>query len=74
MIVYRVTVEDPTTFTRAWTIEMPLIKADDRRNQIFEAACHEGNQGMSGILAGARAIEKEKADADRKGVKRREFR
>jgi hypothetical protein len=71
MIVYRVTVEDPTTFTKAWTIEMPLIKADDRRNQIFEAACHEGNQGMSGILAGARAIEKEKAAADRKGSKRR---
>jgi len=71
MIIYRVTVEDPTTFTRAWTIEMPLIKADDRRNQIFEASCHEGNQGMSGILAGARAIEKEKAEADRKGVKRK---
>ena len=71
MIVYRVTVEDPTTFTRAWTIEMPLIKADDRRNQIFEAACHEGNQGMSGILAGARAIEKEKAEADKRGSKRK---
>jgi hypothetical protein len=43
----------------------------ERRNQIFEAACHEGNEGLSGILAGARAIEKEKAEADRKGSKRK---
>jgi hypothetical protein len=69
MILYRVTVEDPTTFTQAWTIEMPLVKADDRRNQIFEAACHEGNRGMIGILAGARAIEKEKAEAAKKRSK-----
>ena len=71
MILYRVTIDDPTTFTSAWTIEMPFIKADERRNQIFEAACHEGNEGLSGILAGARAIEKEKAEADRKGSKRK---
>ena len=61
MIIYRVTIEDSTTFARPWTIELPLIKADDRRNQIFESACHEGNQGMNGILGGARALEKDKA-------------
>jgi len=74
MIVYRVTIDDPTTFTRPWTIEMPLTKADDRRNQIFEAACHEGNTGMSGILAGARAIEKERAQAETRGSTRKRSR
>ena len=55
MILYRVTIDDPTTFTSAWTIEMPFIKADERRNQIFEAACHEGNErSMIGTLKTSR--------------------
>jgi hypothetical protein len=57
-LIYRVTIDDPTTFTRPWTIEVPYTKADDKRNQIFEAACHEGNYALTGILAGARAKEK----------------
>jgi len=57
-IMYRATIEDPTTFTAPWTFELPLMKADEKRNQIFEAACHEGNYAMVGILAGARLLEK----------------
>ena len=57
-LIYRVTIEDPTTFTKPWTIEVPYTKADEKRNQIFEAACHEGNYALTGILAGARAQEK----------------
>ena len=30
---------------------------------IYEYACHEGNYALPGILAGARAAEKEKAEA-----------
>jgi hypothetical protein len=33
-----------------------MTLSDDR---IYEYACHEGNRGMFGILAGARADEKE---------------
>jgi hypothetical protein len=57
-LIYRVTIDDPTTFTKPWTIEVPYTKADEKRNQIFEAACHEGNYALTGILAGARAKEK----------------
>ena len=60
LLMLRITVEDPTTFTRPWTIELPLTKADEKKNQIFEAACHEGNYALTTILAGARAAEREK--------------
>ena len=60
LIIYRATIEDPTVFTSPWTIEVPFTKRDEKANQIFETACHEGNYGLTGILAGARALEREK--------------
>lgn len=57
-IVYRATVEDPTVYTRPWTVEVSMTR---RTDPIFEYACHEGNYGMSGILSGARAEEKKAA-------------
>ena len=54
-ILYEFTVDDPATFTKPWTAQAPLVKTEDA---IFEYACHEGNYGMLGILAGARAEEK----------------
>jgi hypothetical protein len=65
LLVYRITVEDPTTFTRPWTIELPLTKLDEKANQIYESACHEGNYALTSILAGARALEREKAGLTR---------
>jgi hypothetical protein len=58
-ILYRATVEDETVYTKPWTIEVPMKKTE---GPIFEYACHEGNYGMSGILAGARAEEKKVAE------------
>jgi hypothetical protein len=57
-IDYRVTVEDPTTFSKPWTIAIPFVTTGEA---MFEYACHEGNYGMEGILSGARQEEKEKA-------------
>ena len=54
-IDYRLTVSDPETFTQPWTLANSLWRTDE---QIYEAACHEGNIGLAGILAGARAQEK----------------
>ena len=54
-VLYRVTVEDETVFTRPWTMEIPLTLQDARENRIFESACHEGNYALTGILSGARA-------------------
>ena len=51
---YEFTVEDDTRFTSSWTALIPMQKI---AGPIFEYACHEGNYGLIGILAGARADE-----------------
>ena len=51
---YRITVDDPATFSRPWTASIPISRmADDTR--IYEYACHEGNQAMPNLLSGGRA-------------------
>ena len=57
-IDYRVTISDPTTFTRPWTLAIPYVNTGE---QMFEYACHEGNYGMEGILSGAREDERKAA-------------
>ena len=57
---YEVTINDPTTWTEPWTAMIPLKGTEDA---IYEYACHEGNIGMVGILAGHRAEEREAAEA-----------
>ena len=59
-LIYQFTVEDPDTWARPWTVEIPVTKS---RGQLFEYACHEGNYGMAGGLAGARAEEKQAEQA-----------
>jgi hypothetical protein len=55
-IDYQATVVDPSTFTDKIVLSFPLVKFDGR---LLEFACHEGNYAMPGILAGARAQERE---------------
>jgi hypothetical protein len=57
VVEWRVTFEDPNTWTRPWTYVMPLTKVDYSQ-QVFEYACHEGNHAMRNILSAARAAEK----------------
>jgi hypothetical protein len=52
---YYVTFDDPTVWSKPWTLMIPLKKTGE---QMFEFACHEGNYGMAAILRGARAQEK----------------
>jgi len=57
-IEYSVTIEDPSVWTRPWTVKQELNKQNERDNRIFyEPRCHEGNYGMPALLAGARADE-----------------
>ena len=56
---YQFTVEDPSTWTRPWSAEVPWKKSI---GPIFEHACHEGNYGLANTLAGARAEEKRAAE------------
>jgi hypothetical protein len=60
-----ITFDDPKTWTRPWTVLIEMGRADDSKHMIFDSACHEGNYGMTGILAGARKEEREAA-ADKK--------
>jgi hypothetical protein len=56
---YAVTIEDPTTWTRSWTVKQEWTKQPDQANRIYkEPRCHEGNHGMPALLSGARAEER----------------
>lgn len=59
-LLYEYTIDDPATFTRPFTVAIPMRATED---QIFEYACHEGNYGLVGMLKGARQVEKERASA-----------
>ena len=53
-LIYGFTVDDPSVYTAQWSGEYPLSRIDE---PIYEYACHEGNYGIIGILAGARRLE-----------------
>jgi len=59
-IDYKFTIDDPATWTRPWSAELPMQKTI---GPIFEHACHEGNRGLSNTLAGARLEDKKRAEA-----------
>jgi hypothetical protein len=63
-IGYQYTVDDPTTFTRPWTVAVPLWRTP---GPLYEYACHEANYGMAGILSGARAEERAAEEAAKTG-------
>jgi hypothetical protein len=60
-LLYTFTIDDPQTFTRPWSGEVPFEQLDEL---IYEYACHEANYALSNVLSGARA--QEKADAAKK--------
>jgi hypothetical protein len=53
---YEFTVDDRNTWEVPWSARVPMRRMNDR---IFEFACHEGNHGLAGILAGWRRWEME---------------
>ena len=54
-LLYEFSVDDPTAFTAPWKGDIPMTASE---GPLFEHACHEGNYGLTGILAGARAEER----------------
>ena len=56
MIEFEYTVDDPTIYTRAWTVTLPMTRIP---GPIYEYACHEGNYGLENILRGSRVEELE---------------
>ncbi len=58
-ILYRATIDDPTTFTKQWTLEYPFLSTP---GPVYEYACHEGNYAMQDILGGARKMESDRTE------------
>ena len=54
-LLYEFTVNDPESFTRSWTGQIPMTKGPEH---IYEYACHEGNYSLATTLSSARALEK----------------
>jgi len=63
---YQVTMDDPENWTKPWTAVLFMKRSKD---QIYEYACHEGNEAMSGTLSGARFQEKNAERAGKTGSK-----
>jgi len=59
---YEITINDPGTWTKPWSLMIPLQRTSD---SIFEYACQEGNIGLTGILSGARAEDRAAGSASR---------
>jgi hypothetical protein len=61
-LTYEVTIEDPTTWVRPWTVRYDMVKQDDGLNRIYyEPRCHDGNYGLAGMLSNTRAEERDYA-------------
>jgi hypothetical protein len=60
---YAVTIEDPTVWTRPWTVKQEFTKQSDEQNRIYyEPRCHEGNYAFAAMLLNARLAEKAYAE------------
>jgi hypothetical protein len=57
-LAYEITVEDPTVWTRPWTVKLELSQQSNEENRFYiEPRCHEGNYGLPGLLHGRRVEE-----------------
>jgi hypothetical protein len=51
-MTYTITVDDPVTQTRSWTAQLPWTRDDNY--EIYEYACHEGNEAIRGYITNSR--------------------
>jgi hypothetical protein len=58
-ILYKFTIDDPTTFTAPWSGEVPFNRTEEL---IYEYACHEGNYALANVLSGERNREQREAE------------
>ena len=57
-LLYQATVDDPGTWRRPWTFEVPMVRLEE---DMWEYACHEGHHSMPLMLGGARVLEAQAA-------------
>ena len=57
-LAYEVTIEDPTVWTKSWTVKQEFTRQSDLENKIYyEPRCNEGNYALPGLIRGARLEE-----------------
>ena len=63
-ILYEFTVDDPTSWTSAWSAEIPMVTTE---GPVYEYACHEGNYDVRHLLEINRTLEKQEKDKKASG-------
>jgi hypothetical protein len=66
MVDYEIRIDDPAVYTKPWTMRMTLTTQPDY--EVYEYACHEGNNAMRNVLSAERAYEKAAEEAKAKGL------
>jgi hypothetical protein len=66
MIDYRITVEDPVTYARPFTLRLTITSQPDYT--LYEYACHEGNGAVGFALSADRAYDRAVAEAVARGL------
>jgi hypothetical protein len=67
-LTYEIHFDDPKTYTRPFTMRIPLISPPGF--QLLPYDCHEGNYMLSAVLAGERAEDRAIAEDAKKGIVR----
>ena len=63
---YEVTIEDPSVWTRPWTVKQELTRQSEQANRFYtEPRCVDSNYGLVGLLHARRV--QERAFAQRRG-------
>jgi hypothetical protein len=58
-IEYAVTIEDPTVWTRLWTVKQEFTKQSEKENKIYyEPRCVEGNYALPSLMLAARMADR----------------
>jgi hypothetical protein len=66
MIEYRITIDDPETYTAPFTAR--IIWTEQPGYTVYEYSCHEGNYAVLGGLAGEREFERRVEEARAEGL------
>ena len=68
IVQYQVTVDDPVTYVRAFTLSYPLTPLDG--GELLPYDCHEGNMALKQSLGAERAEDKALEEDRQKGINR----
>jgi hypothetical protein len=68
VLQYTINIDDPKTYTRPWTLSIPLVAPPGFQTLPYE--CHEGNGAIKYILSAERAEDKALAEDLKKGIVR----